>query len=238
MNFNVNSAPEYNLYKSFTAEIINLYGIPVKYLITEKINQDIIFGEHSHIKIDNSSVYELYMLPGENDQWGGDNALFSKFGMQSLDSLTMFVSAESMEIIHPKITNKIGKGWDFIIGNLVVLPNNKIMEVSGFEHEVVGNNNLFTYNDKKNVYSIALKSYIANRDDYNLAKDITSSNDFEYEDFGNLESIFKGEESHKENITHRSQEKVIEDETIYPTSVRQKPIRDKTKEGSVFGDFG
>jgi hypothetical protein len=112
------------------------------------------------------------------------------------------------------------------------------MEVTNFEHEVEGNSNLFPYDLKKNVYKITCKSYIANRDDYSKADDISSSSEFDYEDFGNLESIFNDEDEKTENITTSSQAPILEDEIIYPNTIKQKPIRDKSKENNPFGDFG
>jgi hypothetical protein len=240
MNFNLgfNHEGEYSLFKSQTQEIINLYGVYTKYLIVEKINKDVIFGEHSHIKVDAETVFEMFMLPEETETWSGGGDLFSKFGLQNLDTLNFFIGVEDMEKIHPNIVNREGKGWDGIIGNLVVLPNNKIMEITGFEHEVEGNSNLFTYDQRKNVYKITCKSYIANRDDYSEAQDISDSQEFDYEDFGNLESIFSDEEEKTERITTSSEEPILEDETVYPSTVRQKPIRSKKDENNPFGDFG
>ena len=40
MNFNFSQHPEYILHKSLTKEVIDLYGIKIKFLITEKINED------------------------------------------------------------------------------------------------------------------------------------------------------------------------------------------------------
>jgi hypothetical protein len=240
MNFNIGTGHdnEYELFRSQTQEIISLYGIYIKYLIVNKINKDIIFGEHSHIKVDNEQVHEMYMLPEETETWSGGGDLFSKFGLQNLDTLNFFIGVEDMEKIHPNIVNREGKGWDFIIGNLIVLPNNKIMEVTNFEPEVEGNNNLFPYDLKKNVYKITCKSYIANRDDYSKADDISDSTEFDYEDFGNLESIFSDEEEKTEQITTSSEAPILADEVIYPNTVRQKPIRSKSDENNPFGDFG
>jgi hypothetical protein len=76
MNFNFSTDDstnnEYELFRSTTEELISLYGIKIKYLITEKVNQDDIFGEHSHIKVDNENVHEFFAKPEETDQWGGE----------------------------------------------------------------------------------------------------------------------------------------------------------------------
>ena len=246
MNFNYSTDGshnnEYDLFGSTTEEFINLYGIKIKYLITEKINQDDIFGEHSHIKIDNENVHEFFAKPEETSSWEGDSNLYSKFGLQNLDTMNIFVSRRDMERIHPEIVQRDGKATieNLPHGNLVSFDSNKLMEVTEMklQSDSFGNNNIFDSNLTKNVFKLTLKSYIANRDDYSKADDISNSDEVDYEDFGNLESIFNGEDENKETQTLRAEERIIEDETIFPNEVRQKPIRNKEKENNPFGDFG
>jgi hypothetical protein len=246
MNFNFNDDPshdnEYLLFRSTSEEVINLYGVPIKYLITEKINQDHIFGEHSHIKIDNEAVFNLMALPSATDMWEGDSSIFSKFGLQNMDSIGIFVSRTEMEKLHPELVNREGRATvdNLPNGNLVIFGSNKIMEVSDFELATTehGNNNIFTSDRDKNVYKLTLKTYIPNHDDMSQADDISESDKFEYEDFGNLESIFDADSEEEENVTHRAEDKVLEDEVIYPAEVRKKPIRNRTDETNPFGDFG
>jgi len=245
MNFNLGTGHdnEYKLFRDTTKELINLYGVYCKYIITEKINQDKIFGEHSHIKVDKDSVFEFFMLPSETDNWGGESDLFSKFGMQNLDTITMFVARDDMEEIHPEIVFREGKATieNLPNGNLVVFPNNKIMEVTSFKltSEDFGNNNVFTSDLTKNVYKIVMKTYIANHDDYSKANEITHSENIEGydEDFGKLASIFDTDEIDKEIVT-RAEEVIIEDEVIYPSTVRKKPVRNKVAEDNPFGSLG
>jgi hypothetical protein len=239
MNFNIGSpghTNEYNLFKNMTEEGINLYGIPVKYIKAEKVNKDFVFGEWSHIKVDYENIYEIYMLPVESETWSSQGDLFSKFGLQNLDTIQVIISVKTMEEIHPNIVTRTGKGFDFIIGNLVVLPSNKIMEITNIETEVQGLNNIFTYDLNKNAYQLTLRQYIANNDDYSKASDITESDEYDYEDFGNLASIFGSNDESKEEIESRSTE--IQDEVIYPNEPRIKPIRRKDKENSPFGYLG
>ena len=244
MNFNYSTDSshnnEYELFRSTTEELINLYGIRIKYIITEKINQDNIFGEHSHIRVDNENVHEFFAKPEETDQWGGEGDLFSKFGLQNLDTISVFVSREDMEKIHPEIVQREGKTTieNLPHGNLVVFDSNKIMEVTDMKlaGDFGGRNNVYDSNLIKNVYKLTLKTYIANRDDYSAAEDISNSDEVEYEDFGNLDSIFNGEEENREEQNHRAEEEILEDETIYPNEVRKKPVREK--EENPFGDFG
>jgi len=244
MNFNYSTDgshnSEYDLFRSTTEEMINLYGIKIKYIITEKVNQDTIFGEHSHLRIDNENVHEFFAKPEETSQWEGDNSLYSKFGLQNMDTMNIFVSRTDMEKIHPEIVNREGKATvdNLPHGNLVSFDSNKLMEVTEMRltSDTFGNNNVFDSNLTKNVYKLTLKSYIANRDDYSTADDISNSDEVDYEDFGNLESIFNNEEENKEEQEKRSKLPVLEDEVIYPQEPRKKPVR--KNENNPFGDFG
>jgi len=246
INFNYSTDdstnPEYELFRSTTEELINMYGIKIKYLITKKINPDHIFGEHSHIKIDNDSVHEFFAKPEETEQWGGDGDLYSKFGLQNLDTMNIFVSRTDMEKIHPEITLREGRVSidNLPHGNLVVFDSNKIMEVTEMKlsSDTFGNNNIYDSNLSKNVYKLVLKSYIANRDDYTEAEDISNSDEVPYEDFGNLDAIFNSEEENKEEQKHRSESQILEDEVIYPNTVRNKAIRNKEDASNPFGDLG
>jgi hypothetical protein len=244
MNFNFSTDdstnPEYELFRSTTEELINLYGIKIKYIITEKVNQDDIFGEHTHIKVDNEKVHEFFAKPEETDTWGGEGDLYSKFGLQNLDTMNIYVSRSDMEKVHPEIALREGRATieNLPHGNLVVFDSNKIMEVTDMKlsSDTFGNNNVFDSNLAKNVYKLSLKTYIANRDDYSAAEDISNSDEVEYEDFGNLESIFGSEEENREEQDHRAKDVLLEDEIIYPNELRSTAIREK--EDSVFGDLG
>lgn len=243
MNFNIDEPGhdgEYNLFRSTTEEMIALYGVKLIYLITEKIQQDTIFGEHNSIAVNSENSFELYGYPETTDTWDGDGTLFSKFGLQNLETISFYISRADMEKIHPEIVSREGKATidNLPHGNIISLPNNKLMEVTDMklESNTFGNNNLYTSNKTKNVYKLTLKSYIANRDDYTKAQDISNSDEVEYEDFGNLEAIFNGEDEDHETVTKRAEERIIEDETIMPNEVRKKPIRQKVD--SPFGDLG
>jgi hypothetical protein len=215
MNFNSSQKPEYDLFRSTTNEFINLYGLECKYIKTDKINKDFTFGEYSHLAIDSQNIFSISLKLSNDESWDGGN-VFSKFGLSNLDTSDAFVSAITMETIHPNITNLIGSGWDEIIGNLVVFPSGKIMEITNFNHEVQGSNNLFPFSDKKNIYKLTLKQYIANRDD------IPQEVEVEIPSFTNLEDIFGVGGS--DDIRRTQQE----------TSQENK----KVDVANVFGDLG
>ena len=151
MNFNFSQHPEYILHKSLTKEVIDLYGIKIKFLITEKINEDKeVFGDFSHIKTDSEKVFEMFAIPENPESF--DNAAygFTEYGFADYNNIGLFVAADDFKNVCP--LNKI-------ISNLVVLPSNKVMEVTNVEHMVPGINNLFTYIDEKSVYKLTCVPY-------------------------------------------------------------------------------
>lgn len=212
MNFNISSKPEYNLYRDTSDEFIRLYGLECNYIITTKQNKDFIFGEYSHLKVDGDKVFKI-SLKLSNDETFGNGNMFSKFGLQNLDTTEAIISSKTMDTIHPNISNLNGSGWDEIIGNLIVFPSGKIMEVTSFNPEVQGINNLFPYSDKKNVYQLTLKQYVNNRDE--IAQEVKD----EMPSFTNLEEIFGVDIEKKENI-------------------ETNELNKRVKYDSVFGDLG
>jgi len=245
MNFNLfdeSHDNEYLLFRDTTEEVINLYGVPIKYIQTKKINQNDIFGEHSHIKIDKEFVHNFYVMLENTDGWEGDQSLFTKFGLQNFDTTNIFISRTDFEKVHPEITLREGElNIDNLPnGNLVVFGSNRIMEVTNFELSSTqhGNNNIFTSDREKNVYKLTLRTYIANHDDSSEANDISESDKFEYEDFGNLEKIFNSDEENFEAVVHKAENKPLKDEQIYPDPLRTTSIRDKEAEKNPFGEFG
>lgn len=155
MNFNFNSAPEHDLNTSLVTEIINLYGILTKFLITEKINTDsTVFGDYSHMKSDSDKIFDIYMLPEISEDWDQGDYSYNQGYFNNFDVINLFAARTNFESIIGNESD-IGK----IIGNLVILPNNKIMEVTNVDITVPGINNLFTYNDAKTVYTLSCKPY-------------------------------------------------------------------------------
>jgi len=230
MNFGISDDSalnnEYNLFRSTTEELINLYGIEITYILT----------------VDNEKIFKFFAKPEETETFGGEGDLYSKFGLQNLDTMSFYVSRTDMEKIHPEIVNRAGKATvdNLPFGNIIKLPNNKLLEVTDMklQSDTFGNNNSFTTDRHKNVYKLVTKSYFYNHDDLEKSADITTSDKFDYTDFGNLDAIFSDENTQRDNVTTRSESTILADETIYPAEIRKKPVRIKTDETNPFGDFG
>lgn len=180
MNFNINDNPEYDLNAGLIDEVINLYGVPVKFLITTKLNNDdSVFGDYSSIKTDNSKIFEIYALPENSDSWDSGGYNFSEFGMLNLDNVSVFISKNTVE-------NIMELDFKSLYNNLLVMPNNKILEVTDVQFEVPGINNLFTFKNTKSVYKLTLKPYSVKLTDEIDTKDISIDD----EDYNTLNNYF------------------------------------------------
>jgi hypothetical protein len=156
VNFNTSDIPDYDLNTSLIDEVINLYGVLTKFLVVEKINaDDLVFGDYTHLKSDASKIYDMYMLPEISEDWDTSGIAFNSYGLTNFENIQLFVSKASIVDAIPDIANELQS----ITGNLIVLPNNKIMEITSSMWEVPGINNLFTYKDTKSVLKLTCIPY-------------------------------------------------------------------------------
>jgi hypothetical protein len=225
MNFNTNASPEYNLNSTLTNEMINLYGVLVKYLLTEKINSDdVVFGDYSHIKTNSSDVFEMYMLPEISEDWDTSDTSFTQFGFLSFDNVSLFVSTTSLNGV-TDITK--------MIGDLIVFPNNKVMEITDRTLTEPGINNLFTYNDTKSVVKLSCKPH-----EFKLIDEVDNTDISIDTDNGPYETLDVYFQELIDDSTAQDNEATVTPQVIAnvnDTKV-EKPIVDKS-EDSVWGDY-
>ena len=237
MNFNIDTNPEYDLNASLIDEMINLYGILTKFIVVEHINSDdVIFKDYSSIKTNSDSIYEVYMLPENSESWDTSGYMFSAFSLSNMDNISLFCSKFSIETM--------GLDVKKLIGNLVILPNNKIMEITSFEFEVPGINNLFTYNTYKSVYKLSLKPYNVKLNDELNAVDLlhTDTADKGKTEYDTLNKYFD-ELLDSKNIQDNEAEIKNSVDTVVKTGnennkdiIIKRPIID-TREDDIFGNF-
>lgn len=230
MNFNINNNPEYDLNTSLIDEIINLYGVPMKFLVTSKLNSDdVVFGDYSSIKTDNSRIFEIYALPETSESWDSGGYNFSEFGILNVDNCSVFISKNTVE-------NIIELDFKSLYNNLVVMPNNKIMEVENVQFEVPGVNNLFTYNNAKSVYKLTLKPYSVKLTDEIDVKDISFEDGEDYETLDNyFEELTNIKKSQDDEMEINPTADTIKKQPNIDTVIK-KPKVDK-KIDSVWGEF-
>ena len=149
MNLNFYNSPEYDLNKSLITEMISMYGIQVKFVKVKKINEDNLFKDYQHLVADKHDIIEMYALPENSDSFDSNGYQFSSFGFTDLNNLSVFISVESFGDIQFKE----------IVGNLIVLPSNKILEITDVTFQVPGINNDFVNNNSRTVYKLTLTPY-------------------------------------------------------------------------------
>ena len=141
MNLNISrKKKDYDLNHSMIDEVIRLYGISTKILITEKVNLDsTVFGDFSHYKTNNTDSFEVYALPEVSESWDNMGINFSEFGMLNQETVNLFFSRKGIQDVFDIEANGMGSP----IGNLIILPNNRIVEITDWQFEVPGGSNLF-----------------------------------------------------------------------------------------------
>lgn len=149
MNLNFYNNPEYELNRSLITEMISMYGIQVKFVKVKKINEDNLFKDYQHLVADKNDIIEMYALPENTDSFDSSGYQFNSFGFTDLNNLSVFISVESFGDIQFKE----------IVGNLIVLPSNKILEITDVTFQVPGINNDFVNNNSRTVYKLTLTPY-------------------------------------------------------------------------------
>jgi hypothetical protein len=221
MNFNITSKPDYSLQARHTHEIINLYGVQTKLLLTEKVNYDAtVFGDYQSVKTNKEDTFLVPMMPETSEEYDNIGINFSEFGMMNVESINMFVSRKTVDKVFEDIFEKENTTEDEfntdplspvkkLQSNLVILPNNRVMEITDVEFMVPGINNLFTEQDIKNVYKLTMKTY-----DVKLTDDLESINDEDTETIGSykeLDSYFDELTNNHNIIDEEAKEQIDED---------------------------
>lgn len=230
-NYNMDSSPEYDLNASLIDECITLYGVPTKFLVTTKLNSDdTVFGDYSSIKTDGTKIFDVYMLPENTESWDSGGYNFSDFGLLNNDNCSCFVSKLSVETI--------GLEFKSLYGNLVVMPNNKIMEVTDVQFEVPGVNNLFTFKNAKSVYKLTLKPYAVKLTDEIDTGDISVDPLVDYTTLDNyFNELLDVKISQDTEMEINPAVDTINKEDGVEIDVVQKKPRVSRVEDSVFGEF-
>lgn len=156
-NFN-NKANEYETFGKITDELIKLYGVKVKYIKTQFVDVDKVLGDFKNYKSD--EILECMLLPATPEGFDSHNNFLSQFGIINLDSMDFFLSIYEL--------NKIHSEFNKCIGDLIILPSNKVMEITNIISQVPGINNMFLYDNQKQVYQITCKTYNYNHDEVSI----------------------------------------------------------------------
>ena len=203
MNFNLSRKPEYNLIGACTRELIDLYGVRCKLALTKKIDVTTVVQEWASIKTNGETIFEIAVIPEQPEAFDSVDYQFGNFGFMPADNIVCFISAAELDAICP---------FKEALGNLVVLPSGKVMEISDIDIQTSGQaGNLFAYPDDKVVYRIKLVPYEFKLHDQitdkHLAGDLSGAEDPDAEVVGELKtSLYKFKE--KKKIASKTEEEL------------------------------
>lgn len=162
-NLNTSQKPDYTLNENLTHEAIQMYGIQCKWLFSERINEDFVFRDFSHFKV-NSDFKDVTLMPQETMSWEGDVA-YNNFGFYNQWTQQLFISKSSMLDLYPDFLDKGNSARAKVVNSLLITPSSTILEVTHVESFTEGVNNVWGYNDNPSTYKLTVKIYSNNLSD-------------------------------------------------------------------------
>ena len=131
--FSAGARSEQNLYEDLIIESIKIYGQDLYYLPRDLVNVDDVFREDPTSKFNSS--YQIEMYVDNVDGFDGEGDLFTKFGVEIRDQVTLTVARRRWEESVLKYDNEI-KGIRPLEGDLIFTPfAKKMFQIMHVEHE-------------------------------------------------------------------------------------------------------
>jgi hypothetical protein len=91
INWNITLADSEIFYNAVD-EVISQFGMPLKYIVATNKNLDKILGEFQHQNYTADGVYDVFGTFSDLNPFSQDQELYSKFGIQISDTLSIFIS--------------------------------------------------------------------------------------------------------------------------------------------------
>lgn len=131
--FRPNVKSEQNLFEDIIIESLKIYGQDVYYLPRDVVNKDPILGDDIPSRFNSSYRIEMYI---ENvDGYDGDGSLFTKFGIELRDQVTMIVARRRWKQTVARNDNEINSVRPRE-GDLLYIPmTNAMFEITEVKHE-------------------------------------------------------------------------------------------------------
>ncbi len=124
---------EQNLYEDVIIESLKIYGQDMHYIPRDYVKIDEILGEDPISSFDSSYILEMYV--DNVDGFDGEGDLFSKFGVEIRDAVTLTVSKRRWKQAVKKYDNGIALDRPSE-GDLIYVPySKKLFEIMHVEHE-------------------------------------------------------------------------------------------------------
>lgn len=228
MNLNYRRV-EYDLLGTQTEEVIRVYGLKIKWIFTQKVNSDIIFGDFSHYKADDSTSYEVYAMPENSEDFEEYERLQTQFpGVIGDSTMNLFISKISMRELVQKSENTQNQiditlanaMVQKLIGSLLILPSGQIMEVTSITLDALGANNAFANAVDKNLYNIKCRTYIHKQShEVSVNPDIKDSESLDTGDtpdmFDTLDKYFIEMTQRNEEIKDEAKERFDKEDPVF-----------------------
>ena len=121
------------LYEDLIIEAVKIYGQDLYYMPRDLVNIDSIFKEDPVSSFNSSYKVEMYVE--SNDGFDGEGDLFSKFGVEIRDSVTLIMAKRRWNETVRKYDNEIQTDRP-VEGDLIYTPfANKLFQIMHVEHE-------------------------------------------------------------------------------------------------------
>ena len=131
--FSAGAKSEQNLYEDLIIESIKIYGQDLYYLPRDLVNVDDVFREDPESKFNSNYLLEMYV--DNADGFDGEGDLFTKFGVEIRDQVTLTVAKRRWEQTVMRYDNEI-QGIRPLEGDLVFTPfSKKMFQIMHVEHE-------------------------------------------------------------------------------------------------------
>lgn len=122
-----------DLYEDLVIEALKIYGQDIYYLPREIVNEDDLLGDDVASRFPQSHKIEMYIENVEG--FDGEGDLFTRFGVEIRDEVTLVVSKRRFEVqVHrPDNAIQVDRPAE---GDLIWIPlTNKMFEIQHVEHE-------------------------------------------------------------------------------------------------------
>ncbi len=163
-----NSQNEFDTINDATHEMIQMLGIPIKYLPRTAVDEDTLFGEDGLSSYD--EVIECRMYLEDHTVFGGSGDIFSRFGLEVDDTIKLKIQQNHIiELLNGDLPE---------VGDLIQFSFNKdLFEITYVEDEEIfyisGQQTTFTLSAKRFEYSG--ETLDTGDDDIDILNDETTS---------------------------------------------------------------
>lgn len=166
-NYFDNLNPERDVYDRAAYEIVQQKGIPLKYLKRTLFDEDVFFGEDPMSQF--NSFVDVKMYLSSYDDFGGSGDLFSKFGLQVEDTITLECTIAEFNAL---------MGNPPLQGDLLYFTfNETLFEITNVEND----RSNFFFLGKTNIYKITAKVWDYSGETMNTGiEDIDNLNNIDF----------------------------------------------------------